>query len=75
MTKEDKVEWDRMYAWVEECDRTIEELTNEVKLRKNKRYRQFLEDEIADERRLRAIIVNAIGEPKRRHQQRPLIGL
>jgi hypothetical protein len=46
MTKEEKVKWDRMYARVEECDRAIDEYTKEMKLRKNKRYRQFFEDEV-----------------------------
>jgi hypothetical protein len=33
---------------------------------KNKRFRHFIEDDIAHEKRLRDIIVNAIGEwPKR----------
>jgi hypothetical protein len=66
MTKEEKVKWDRMYARVEECDQAIEEYTKEMKLRRNKRYRQIIEDDIAHERRIRAIIVNGIGEPKRR---------
>jgi hypothetical protein len=66
MTKEEKVEWDRMYARVEECDREIEELTADLKLRKYKRYRQFIEDDIAFDKRLRQTIVNALGEPKRR---------
>jgi hypothetical protein len=41
---------------------------------KYRRYRQFIEDDIAHEKRIRVIIVNAIGEPKRRRQQTPLIG-
>ena len=67
MTKEDKVKWDRMYARVEECDLGIAEMTESLKLRKNKPYRRFIEDEIAHERRIRQIIVNAIGEPKGRN--------
>jgi hypothetical protein len=55
-----------MYARVEECDREIAEMTASLKLRKNKRYRQFIEDDIAHEKRIRQIIVNAVGEPKRR---------
>jgi hypothetical protein len=43
MTKEEKVEWDRAYARVEECDREIAEMTASLKLRKNKRYRQLIE--------------------------------
>ena len=64
MTKEEKVEWDKMYARVEECDLEIEELTAMLKDRKNKRFRELIENDIAHEKRIRAIIVNAIGEPK-----------
>jgi hypothetical protein len=67
MTNEDKVEWDRMYARIEASDHEIEELTASLKLRKNKRYRQFIEDDIAHEKRIREIIVNAVGDPKRRN--------
>ena len=67
MTKEDQVEWDRIYARVEECDRAIAEMTESLKLRKNKRYQQFIEDDIAHEKRIRQIIVDAVGEPKRRN--------
>ena len=67
MTKEEKVERDRMYAQIEASDREIEELTASLKLRKNKRYRQFIEDDIVHEKRIRQIIVDAVGEPKRRN--------
>jgi hypothetical protein len=67
MTMEEKVEWDRMYAQIEASDREIEELTASLKLRKNKRYRQFIEDDIVHEKRIRQIIVDAVGEPKRRN--------
>ena len=66
MTKEDKAEWDRMWDRVEECDRSIRELTEELKPRRNKQIRKFIEDDIAHEKQLREIIVNAIGEPRRR---------
>jgi Family of unknown function (DUF5681) len=66
VTKEDKAAWDRMWDRVEECDCSITELTADLKLRKNRRIRKFIEDEIAFERRIREIIVNGIGEPKRR---------
>jgi Family of unknown function (DUF5681) len=67
LTNEEKVEWDRMYAQIEASDREIEELTASLKLRKNKRYRKFIEDNIAHEKQIRQIIVNAVGEPKRRN--------
>jgi hypothetical protein len=68
MTKEEKVEWDRMYAQIEASDREIEERTASLKLRKNERYRQFIEDLIAHEKQIRQIIVNVTGEPKRRNE-------
>ncbi len=64
MTKEDKVEWDRLSARVDECDLEIAELAAMLKDPKNKRLRRILEDDIAHERRIRAIIVSAIGEPR-----------
>ncbi len=66
MTKEDKAKWDRMWDRVEACDEAIAVYTNDLKLRENKPYRQSIEDEIAYEKRIRAIIVDGIGEPRRR---------
>jgi hypothetical protein len=37
MAKEEKAEWDRMWDQVEECDRSITELTANLKRRRNKR--------------------------------------
>jgi hypothetical protein len=68
MTKEDKARWDRMWDRVEACDEAIAVYTNDLKLRENKPCRQSIEDEIAYEKRIRAIIVDGIGEPRRRHQ-------
>ena len=69
MTKEDKARLDRMWDRVEACDEAIAIYTNSLKLRENKPYRQSIEEEIAYEKRIRAIIVDEIGEPKRRRQQ------
>jgi Family of unknown function (DUF5681) len=66
ITKEEKAHRDTLYERVRECDRTIEELTADLKLRKNRKYKQFIEDEITHERKIRSIIVNGIGEPKKR---------
>ncbi len=66
MTKEDKARWDRMWDCVEACDEAIAVYSNDLKLRENKPYRQSIEDEIAYEKRIRAIIVDGIGEPRRR---------
>ena len=74
MTKEDKAQLDRMWDRVEACDEAIAVYTNDLKLRENKPYRQSIEDEIAFEKRIRAIIVDGIGEPKRRRQRGPRTG-
>jgi hypothetical protein len=74
MTKEDKAKLDRMWDRVESCDEAIAVYTNDLKLRENKPYREIIENEIAYEKRIRAIIVDRIGEPKRRHQQGPRTG-
>lgn len=66
MTKEDKAKWDSLWDRVEECDEAIALYTNDLKLPENKRYRQSIEQEIAYEKRIRAIIVDGIGEPERR---------
>jgi hypothetical protein len=66
MTKEEKVVWDHWRARRDACDSEIEELTATLKDRKNKRFRDQIENDIAHEKHLRDIIVNAIGEwPKR----------
>jgi Family of unknown function (DUF5681) len=65
-TKEEKAEWDRLWDRVEACDEAIAIYTNDLKLQKNRPYRQFIEKEIAHEKRIRASIVERIGEPKRR---------
>jgi hypothetical protein len=66
MTREDKAEWDRMWDRVEVCDRSIRELTADLKRCRKKQIRKFMEDDIAYEKRIRAIIVDAVGEPRRR---------
>ena len=68
MTKEEKVEWDRLYDRIEECDRDIAQLKSMLADRKNKRYRAFIEDDIAHEKRIREILVKAVGEPKDRRR-------
>ena len=69
MTKEEKVRWDRLRARVEECDCEIKELTAMLKDRTMKSARHFIEDEIAHEKRLRDMIVRAIGEPRDRNRR------
>jgi hypothetical protein len=67
MTKEEKVVWDRLRARLDECDLEIEELTAMLKDRKNTRFRCFIEDDIAHEKRLRDMIAKALGEPQKRN--------
>jgi Family of unknown function (DUF5681) len=64
--KEEKARWDRLWDRVEDSDSAIREYTDDLNLRKNRKIRKFIEDEIAFEKRTRAIIVNRIGETNRR---------
>jgi DNA polymerase III psi subunit len=68
MTKEEKVKWDSMYDRIEECDRGIEELTAMLEDPEHACYRHTIEDDIRPEKHIRAIIVNAVGEPKDRRR-------
>jgi hypothetical protein len=64
MTKEEKAEWARWHAQLDESEREIAELTAFLQDPKNKRYRQLIEN--AHEKRVRDMIANAIGNwPKR----------
>ena len=69
MTKEDKAEWDRLYDRVEESDREIAYLTDKLKKTRSKRYRSMFEDDLAHERRIRQVIVDAVGEPSQRRRK------
>jgi Family of unknown function (DUF5681) len=64
-TKEEKVLWDEARELLKARDREIEKLTALLKDSKTKTDRRFLRDDILHQRRLRDIIVNAIGEPRR----------
>ena len=64
-TKEEKVEWDRWRERIKEHDREIEELNAMLKDPKMKSTRHIIQDDILHEKRLRDIIVKAIGEPRR----------
>jgi hypothetical protein len=65
LTKEDKVKWDRMVGLLEESDRVIEELTEDLNRSRSKSKRQAIEDEIEDMQQARAKLVGVIGEPTR----------
>ena len=62
-TKEEKVKWDLMRQRVLDCDEEIATLQKQLTERKHQKHRDFIEKEIAHERRIRQIIVGAIGEP------------
>jgi hypothetical protein len=64
-TKEEKVVWDQARERLKECDREIEYLNAMLKDTKRKSHRHIIQDDILHEKRLRDIIVKAIGEPRR----------
>jgi len=66
VTKEELVEYRRLWAQVEESDKTIAELSADLKDPENEDIRTALLDDIAHERCLRDIITNAVGEPRKR---------
>ena len=66
MTRKEKAELDYFYDRVEEIDRTIERLTEQLKLIRIKKLRAFVEVQIADERAMRDMIVSRLGEPSKR---------
>ncbi len=65
-TKEEKVEWDRLVGLLEQGDRVIEELTDDLNRSRSKSRRQAIADEIEEFKQARAKLVGVIGEPKRR---------
>ena len=65
MTKEEKVEWDRLRERLKECDLEIEYLTAMLKDPKRKSNRQSIQEDILREMRVRDIIFKLIGEPRR----------
>jgi hypothetical protein len=66
LTKEDKVKLDRMYALIEEADRAVKEMADDLERQKTKRSRRAIETEIGELRQARQSLANVIGEPKRR---------
>jgi hypothetical protein len=65
-TKEEKAEWDYIDSCVEEIDREIERLTNQLKVIRIKNLRNLIEVQIADQRSHREMIVSRLGEPSKR---------
>jgi Family of unknown function (DUF5681) len=67
-TKEEKAEWDYFDNRVEEADRNIERLNAQLEKIRSKMVRAFVENQIADERAMRDMIVSRLGEPSNRRR-------
>ena len=67
-TKQEKAEWDYFDNCVEEIDREIERLTNQLKVIRIKNLRDLIEVQIADQRSHREMIVSRLGEPSKRRR-------
>jgi hypothetical protein len=66
LTKEEKAVWDHMRAGLEDSDREIEWLTKSLADPENHSNRAIIEDNLAYEKRINAIIVKAIGAAQTR---------
>jgi hypothetical protein len=66
LTKEDRVIRDHMVGLLDESDRVIGQLSEDLKRSRSKRRRQAIADEIAELQQARAKLVDVIGEPRRR---------
>lgn len=69
LIKQQKVEWDRLHDLVEQADRELDSLTAQSKKTRSKSYRASLEEEIAELRRLRGLLVERVGEPSQRRRE------
>ena len=69
LIKQHKAEWDRLHDLLEQADDEVESLTARLKKTRSKSYRASLEDEIAELRRLRGLLVERIGEPSERRRE------
>ena len=69
LIKQQKVEWDRLHDLVEQADREVDSLTAQLKKTRSKSYRASLEEEIAELRRLRGLLVERVGEPSQRRRE------
>jgi hypothetical protein len=65
-TKEEKAQWDHLIGLLEQNDRAIEQLTEDLRKCRSKSRRQTIVDDIEEFQLLRARIVSVVGEPKRR---------
>jgi hypothetical protein len=65
LTRHDKLKWDHMHDLLEQSDRVIEELTEDLNRSRSKSKRQAIADEIEDMKKARSKLVDVIGEPRR----------
>jgi hypothetical protein len=61
-TKEDKVTWDSLAKRRDACDEEIREIKKLVVDPESAKYRHLLQEDLAFEEKLRALITNSIGE-------------
>jgi hypothetical protein len=68
MSRKDKAEWDYFDNRVEEIDRNLERFNAQLEKIRSKKLRALVEDQIADERAHRDMIVSRLGEPSKRRR-------
>jgi hypothetical protein len=68
LTKEGKVQWDRLHDLLEKADRELETMTAQLKKTRSRTDRSSLEHEIFELGRARELLVERIGEPSQRRK-------
>jgi hypothetical protein len=68
LTKEGKVQWDRLHDLLEKADRELETMTAQLKKTRSRTNRSSLEHEIFELGRARELLVERIGEPSQRRK-------
>ena len=68
LTKEGKVQWDRLHDLLEQADNELEAMTTQLKKTRSRTDRSSLEHEIFELGRTRELLVEKIGEPSQRRK-------
>jgi hypothetical protein len=68
LTKEGKVQWDRLHDLLEQADNELEAMTTKLKKTRSKPNQASLEHEIFELGRARELLVERIGEPSQRRK-------
>jgi hypothetical protein len=68
LTKQGKVQWDRLHDLLEDVDRELETMTVQLKKTRSRPDRASLEHEILELGRTRELLVERIGEPSQRRK-------